>query len=334
MRRWLFFLTLCLAPLQGFAQTTTPVISLTGEVRALDAEAIYVPSTDSSPVVLRYYVAEGERVTPGDVLVRIDPGQALSQIRELESQIEQARARAEKEIAELAVKRIDADIAHVQAEALLDKARVDAAIPRAHLSALDYDRYQGELERATREFALKSDELATARAAVERRRADGDLEVRKLVTERDFNQLQVQGSEQRATRDGVVVHGFDPMMGQRYDEGSSAQMGTQIGEVIGDGALGVRAWALEPERAAMRVGQTVMLAFDALPTVRVTGRIERIGGAPEPKAEWGTARWFLIEMTFVDNVDNIALLPGMSVRVALDGNTPGGAAPAATGAAP
>jgi HlyD family secretion protein len=307
-------------------------LSLSGEVRALGAEAIYVPPSNSSPVVLRFYVPQGETVQPGDVLVRIDPGQSLSQIRQLDAQIEQARARAEKETAELEVKRADAEIALVQGEAVRDKARVDAAIPRAHLSGLDYDRYQGELERAEREFTLRSAQFDAAREAAARRRADGALEVTKLETERDYHRIQVQNSEQRATRAGVVVHGFDPWQGQRFDEGSSAPMGMQIGEVIGDGALGVRAWALEPERAALAVGQEVALFFDALPQVRARGRIERIGGAPEAKAEWGNARWFLVELVFLDSSDGLGLLPGMSVRV--EAHRPDEPAVAATEAAP
>lgn len=294
---------------------TAQTLSLSGEVRALGAEAIYVPPSNSSPVVLRFYVPQGETVQPGDVLVRIDPGQSLSQIRQLDAQIEQALARAEKETAELEVKRADAQIALVQGESVRDKARVDAAIPRQHLSGLDYDRYQGELERSEREYALRTAQFEAAREAASRRRADGALEVRKLETERDYHRLQVRNSEQRATRAGVVVHGFDPWQGQRFDEGSSAQMGAQIGEVIGEGALGVRAWALEPERAALAVGQEVALHFDALPQVRTRGRIERIGGAPEAKAEWGSARWFLVELAFLDAADGLGLLPGMSVRV-------------------
>ena len=314
----------------GVAMAQT--LSLSGEVRALGAEAIYVPPSNSSPVVLRFYVPQGERVQPGDVLVRIDPGQSLSQIRQLDAQIEQALARAEKETAELEVKRADAQIALVQAESVRDKARVDAAIPRRHLSGLDYDRFQGELERAEREFVLRTAQFEAAREAAARRRADGVLEVRKLETERDYHRLQVQNSEQRATRAGVVVHGFDPWQGQRFDEGSSAQMGVQIGEVIGEGALGVRAWALEPERAALRVGQDVTLFFDALPQVRARGRIERIGGAPEAKAEWGSARWFLVELALLDATEGLGLLPGMSVRVDVAGAT--GAPVAGVGASP
>lgn len=320
-----------LGALALLACTSLPAqtLSLTGEVRALDAEAIYVPPSDSSPVVLRYYVPEGERVAAGDVLVRIDPGGALSQIRELDAQIEQVSATAEKEAAELDVKLVDAEIALVQAQAVRDKAVIDAAIPRQHLSGLDHDRYRSALETATREHALASAQFEAARDAVQRRRADGRLEVEKLETEREYNRLQVTNAEQRATRAGVVLHGFDPWQGQRYDEGSSAQMGMQIGEVIGDGALGVRAWALEPERARLADGQPVTLRFDALGEATAGGRIVRIGGAPETKAEWGSARWFLVEIEFTETVEELGLLPGMSVRVELAGATGAAVAEAA-----
>jgi HlyD family secretion protein len=291
-------------------------VLITGEVRAENAQGIYVPQSDSSPVVLRYYVPDGTSVEPGDVLVRIDPGASAAQIRTLELQIEQAQARAEKEIAELQVKAIDAERALVDAEAALGKAKVDAAIPRAHLSGLDYDRYQGELERATRERALKQTEFAAAEDAVRRRRSDGALEVKKLEADRLYHQAQVANAEQRAEQAGTVIHGFDNWRGGRYDEGSSAHAGTRIGEVVGSGGMRVRAYALEPDRAGLSEGQSVTLSFDAVPGASTQGRIERIAGAPEPKAEWGEGRWFSIDIDLPEGFD-LPLKPGMSVRVAV-----------------
>lgn len=289
-------------------------VLLSGEVRAQNAEPIITPPSNSSPVVLRYYVPDGTRVRPGDVLVRIDPGESAAQIRQLEAQIEQARARAAKELAELQVKAIDAEKAWVDARAARDKARVDAEIPRAHLSALDFDRHRGELERAEREFALKQAELDAARGAVERRVADGLLEVDKLVADRVYHEAQVANAEQRATMEGVVLHGFDSWRGGRFDEGSSAYPGNRIGEVVGDGGMSVRAYALEPDRAGLRESQEVALSFDALPGEQARGRIARIAGAPEPKAEWGDGRYFTIDIDLVGN-EAPALRPGMSVRI-------------------
>lgn len=290
-------------------------LMLTGKVRALEAEPIVVPPADISPVTLHYLVPEGARVEPGDVLVRVDPGQSLAAVQETESRVELAEAGRDKELAELQVKVIDAKIALVQARAIRDKAEVDAQIPREHLSALDFDRYAGEYERARREFDLKQDELATAEAAVARRRVDAELELRKLRAQLEYHRYRVSVSEQRASRAGTVSYGFDPRVGQRYSEGMTSYPGVQIGEVAGEGAMGVRAWALEPERAHLVVGQVVTLAFDALAGVRVAGHIERISGAPEVKAEWGSGRYFEVDIALDDVRASDRLLAGMSVRV-------------------
>jgi HlyD family secretion protein len=305
---------LALALLCALVPADAARVLISGEVRAENAEAIYVPPSDSSPVVLRFYAPDGARLAAGEVAVRIDPGGSLSQIRALGSQIEQAEARAAKELAELQVKAIDAERAHIEAEAAHEKATIDAAIPREHLSGLDFDRYRGERERTARELELKRTEFAAAEVAVTRRRADGVLEVQKLQAERIYHEAQVANAEQRATAGGIVIHGFDNQRGQRYDEGSSAYPGQKIGEIVGDGGMRVRAHVLEPDRRALREGQDVEIRFDALPQAVARGRIVRLAGAPEPKAEWGDGRYFSLDIELPKDLD-LPLRPGMSARI-------------------
>lgn len=296
-------------PLAAFA------VVLTGEVRAVDAQSIYTPESNMVPVTIRYFVPEGQTVRKGDVLLRVDAGQAAAQIPTLEAQVEQARARAAKEVAELQVKAVDAEIALVDAEAALETAKVDAGIPPDLIPRLDYDRYQGELDRSSREAGLKRTELANARAAVARRIEDGSLEVRKLQVQRDFLAAQVQTAEVRADRDGVVVHGFNNnWIGGRIDEGSATIPGSEAGQVVRGSAMRVRAWALEPDRRGLEVGQPVQLVFDAFPGRHVSGRIASIAGAPDRKAEWGEGRYFSIGIE-LDRQGQLPLLPGMSARV-------------------
>lgn len=301
---------LCLAALAVSAHA----VVLTGEVRAIDAQQILTPQSNSSPVVIRYYVPEGERVKKGDVVLRIDPGQSASRIPDLEAEIEQTLAKNAKDVAELQVKAVQAETELVDAEAELATAKLDARIPRELISALDYDRYQGDLDRTTREAALKRKQLDAARAAVQRASSDGQLQVRKLELERDYHTAMVRTSEVKADRDGVVVHGFNNnWIGGRIDEGSSTMPGSKAGEVVSSGRMNVRAWALEPDRRDLKVGQPVELSFDALPGKRVPGRIEFISGAPERRPEWGEGRYFTVDVTL--DSGSLALMPGMSVRV-------------------
>lgn len=289
-------------------------VVLTGEVRAIDAQQILTPQSNSAPVVIRYYVPEGERVKKGEVVLRIDPGQSASRIPDLEAQIEQGRAKDAKDIAELQVKAVTAEMALVDAEAELATAKLDATIPPDLISGLDYDRHQGELDRTTREVALKRKDMDAARTAVQRRIEDGRLQLDKLVVQRDYHAALVRTSEVVADRDGVVVHGFNNnWIGGRIDEGASTMPGSKAGEVVSSGRMDVRAWALEPDRRGLAVGQPVELAFDAVPGKKVAGRIAFISGAPDRRPEWGEGRYFTIDITL--DAHTLALMPGMSVRV-------------------
>ena len=75
------------------------------------------------------------------------------------------------------------------------------------------------------------------------------------------------------------------------------------------------------------MGQPVTVRFDALPGREVAGRISAISGAPEPKAEWGTGRYYSLDLA-LDEADALPLRPGMSVRV--DAEVAPATAPVAT----
>jgi multidrug resistance efflux pump len=303
---------LALVAIAATAADTRPVL-ITGEVEALDSQTIFVPPSNASPVVVRSFVAEGTQVRKGDVVLRIDSAGATN-IDQLRMDRERARAKADSETATLEVAAIEAEKALVNAQALLAKAKVDAALPKQQIMALDYDRYQAALGQATRDLAIKQDNLKNARAAVARRKEDGALEVKKLQINEAFQLAQVAQSEVRATRDGVVVHGYSPFNGERMDEGATAWPGNAAGTVLGDGQMVVTAWVLEADRPYLRDGQAVALRFDALPGVAVTGKLAGITSAPEARPRWGIGRYFRARIALPDD-HGLPLVAGMSVQV-------------------
>lgn len=307
-------LLLVLAPLPALATV------FSGEVQAADAQDIFTPPSMSSPVVLRYYVADGARVNKGDDLLRIDAGPAETQLSTLQAQLEQATAKNAKEIADLELKQADAELALADAQAERDTAAVDAAIPKSVISALNYERYQGEMQRTERALALKKQEVTQAIAAVARRRQDSELELRKQRLSLGFYQDQVAGAVVRAERDGTVIHGFDTVFGAggRYEEGSSSYPGTNVGEVVGLGSgYTVHGWVLEPDRVGLHVNQPVRLHFDALPGSELQGSISTIAGASASKSDWGDGRYFEVDITLPAK-STLVLRPGMSVRIDSD----------------
>jgi multidrug resistance efflux pump len=298
--------------------STERAVWLSGEVHSVESQVILVPPSNTSPVVLRTFVADGQRVRKGEVVLRIDAAQPAQRLAELVASRAQIAATLDRDIATLKVAELDAQLEDLRAQAALKKAQIDAGIPRMHVSALDFDRYAGELERANREALLRTATAQTAAAAVQRRREDGALELQKADTEIRYLELQVLSSEVLAERDGVVVHGFDARLGTRFDEGSSAFAGGRVGEIIDGGPLKVQAYALEMDRHVLSEGQTVYLSFDALQGLGAAAQIRRISGAPQAKSEWGDGRYYTIEIDLPADFAH-ALLPGASVRV---GNRP------------
>ncbi len=322
-------LLLCLAALLLIpAEAARAMVVASGEVLALDAQPILTPPSDSSPVVLRFFAPEGSRVRAGDKVLAIDGGQASSSLRQTESDRARAAARAEKEIAGLEVAAADAERRLRAAEAKSAKADLDAAIPREHIAALDADRYAGDAERARREVAVEQAAWRAALEAVERRRRDAALELADLDTKIAHWRALEATAEIRAEIDGFVVHGFDPWRGNRFDEGSSSYPGQRVGDIVPEGAvrLAVRAFVLESDRTAFREGGPVWISFDALPGRLVEASVERIGGAPEAKAEWGEGRYYRMDIAFPADA-NLGLRPGSSVRVHSEqpAGPPGGA---------
>jgi multidrug efflux pump subunit AcrA (membrane-fusion protein) len=307
-----------------------PVL-LTGEVEALDSQRVFVPPSNSSPIVLRNFVAEGSQVKAGDVVLRIEANGATN-LDTLRSDLERARARAEKEGASLEVTAIEAEKALVSAKAALDKARIDAKLPKEQVGGLKFDTYQAELDRATRDLAIKQEGLENARQAVVRRKEDGELEVKKAQINLAYQIAQQAQSEVRAERDGVVVHGYSPWRGERLDEGSTAWPGNEAGVVMGDGQMGVTAWVLEADRPYLRKGQQVSLHFDALPGAALTGKVDSISGAPQARTQWGLGRYFRVKIALPES-HGLPLVAGMSALVEPLAQTPAVPAPPATVAA-
>jgi multidrug resistance efflux pump len=295
------------------APLARPVL-ITGLIEAADSQDIIMPPSNSSPSVIRTYLDEGTMVKKGDVIMRIDVSGGSQSPSALTLESEQAAARGRKEIADLEVAAINAERALVQARAALAKAKIDAALPKGPITAIDYDRNQGERERASRDLEVKQHALDNAIAAIKRRQEDARIEAGKYELRIAFARAQEERSQVRAARDGVLVHGYSEWRGERFDEGSSAWIGNVVGTVLGDGEKRVAAYVLETDRMHLKLGQTVSLGFDAFPGKRCTGTVTRIASAPETRAQWGRGRYFRAEIAF-NGDPGLALTPGMSVLV-------------------
>ena len=300
-------------PATGSTQKSRPVL-LTGEVSSQNSQAIFVPPSNSSPVILRNFVAEGSKVKKGDLVLRIETPEASS-IEQQEASLQQLRSKTESEVAKLEVAALDAQKNLLTAQAALSKAQIDAALPKAQISALEYDKFQAEKDRAERDLKVKQLNASDADAAVKRSKSDGELSIQKQQVNITYLKTQLTRSEVRANQDGVVVHGYSLWRGERMEEGSSAFPGNVAGQIMSPGPKSVTAWALEADRIYLSEGQAVKLTFDALPGTEIVSKISTISNAPEERSKWGYGRYFRVDIKLPEQQINTSLVSGMSVLI-------------------
>jgi multidrug resistance efflux pump len=289
-------------------------VILTGEVQAVGAQSIVVPPSQSSPVVIRYFVPEGQSVKKGDTVLRIDVSGGGQTETQVQQQLEQAKARAAKEIANFRVAAIDAELALALAKAAAEKAAVDAKLPKQFLSALDYDRYQNEAKRSASDRLQKQKALDAANVVLSNAQSDAEAEQKKLGIELAYAKTVLQRSEVLASMDGIVTHGFSEWRGRRIDEGESAMPGNEAGKVVAGDQREIIAYALEADRPFLAVGQDVAVFIDALLDKRLDAKISDISQTPETRNVWGTGRYFKLRIAITAQ-QSVGLVPGMSVRI-------------------
>jgi len=289
-----------------------PVL-LTGEVVANDSQYIFIPPANSSPVMIKNFVPEGSKVKAGDLLLRIETSSS-DNLEQLESEIQKLDSKTKMDVAKLDVDALTTEKEFIVAKAALAKALVDASLPKTQISALDFDRYQGEKERAQRDLVVKQQAFDNAKLAVSRRQQDGELENKKQQIRLAFVKAQLAQSEVRARQDGIVTHAYNEWRGERFEEGSSGFPGNLAGQVMGMKALQIQAWALEADRSHLAEKQTVQLSFDALPGSIIDAQISHIASAPGPRASWGNGRYFKVDIALPAGLQ-LKLVPGMSVLI-------------------
>ncbi|MGE0043334.1 MAG: efflux RND transporter periplasmic adaptor subunit [Vicinamibacterales bacterium] len=252
-------------------------------------------------------VAEGSRVTAGQVLARIDPVQASStadaaaaSLAALEADARGADSQVNAAEAELAVARARAD----EAGRALQRARElrEASL----LPQSEFDQATAAAEGADAQVASATATLARARQASQaagRRVAQARAE---SLRARD----QLAKTEITAPIDGVVTR-LDVEEGEMVVIGVQNQPGTILMTVSDLSAVNAEVKVAEADVLRLRPGDTATVTLEALPERRFTGRVVEIGASALPQTgAQAAAREFRVKVRVEGDTE--ALRPGLT----------------------
>ena len=289
---------------------------LSGRVKASDNQTFYSPKTDNWRVQVQWMLPEGEIAEEGDLVVVFDSGN-------IQSQIEQEKISligAEEELKRLnnkgLQKILEADYGLKREKLLLEKARIDASIPRAHLSSYDYEKNQLTLEKSLVAKVKAVEVLKQAKIAHEVAIAKQELKITRHRDKLAYQQSKLAKMSLYAQRSGPLLYAYHPWSGEKIFVGMTAQPAWAIAEIPSLTGLYIESWVHEVDYNQLALGQTLQLIFDAFPDQPLTATVTELSTQPEERKEWGRDVYFRTVFSFPAN-DSLKLLPGMSAQLEL-----------------
>ena len=322
---------------------TVPVASQPLTVR-IDASGTVQPvqtvnlSPKNQGILAELYVEQGDRVTQGQVIARME-----SSI--LEAELMQARARVSQSEANLAKLRSgnrEQEIAQNQAAVERAQAEITEAQARLDLAIERVDRNR----TLSAEGAISQDDLdevlnqaATARATLEQRQANlRELQQRLSLSESGTRPEEIAEAEARLQEsiaslrevevrqnDTLIRAPFDGIVTQKYaNEGafvtpttsaSEASSATSTAIVAIAQGLEILAEVPEVDIQQLRVGQSVEIVADAFPNKVFQGKVKLV--APEAVVKQNVTS-FQVRIDLVTG--QTELLSGMNVDVTFVGD--------------
>ncbi|WP_105172354.1 HlyD family secretion protein [Pseudoalteromonas sp. T1lg24] len=295
-------------------------IFITGEIKASDSQTFFAPQSDTWRIQVEWMLPEGEVAKPGDVVVVFEGGSIASTIEQDEVSLNTAQDELKREQNKGKQAILEAEFALARADLLLEKAKIDAAVPKSHVSAFDYEENQLKLEQAVIQKHKAKASLAEAKTTARVNIRKQEIEIEHLQINLKENRERLQKLTHKATNQGPILYGNHPWYGTKLFSGVTAQPGWKIAEIPAMTGLYLEAWVHEIDYKHLKQEQTMSLTLDAYQDTPLTAKLSDISTQPEERKEWGKDAYYRAVFEFEDT-QQLKILPGMTGRVVVQGGS-------------
>ncbi len=251
-------------------------------------------------------VAEGDRVAKGQLLARLDPVQARSDLEATQASVKALEA--ERQAAEDQAMSARADLSRAEArsresqlalqrvrtlnqQGVLPQADLDSATAAAEADAAQVEAAQALVRRAEQSIAAAERRIAQARA--------------QLSGSQDL----LSKTEIRSPLDGLVTR-LDVREGEQVVIGIQNQPGTRLMTISDLAEINAEVKVAEAEILRVENGQSATVTLEALPDTRFEGRVIQVGASSLPTLGTTAAREFKVVIRIQD--PESGLRPGLT----------------------
>jgi HlyD family secretion protein len=286
-----------------------------GELRAVRATPVAVPTGVPGPFRIAWLAPDGSRVKAGDVVARFDPSELEKLLLEAEADLASARLRSEKEriqgTSELSKLQRDLEMARLELEQARQFQKKDELIFSRHQiieSEID-GRLAGEREEHARDSrrtrqAISATELQLI--GIDARKAE--LKIRQA--REGLSALSVT-----APHDGVLVFERD-WRGNPVRVGDSVWNGQPLAELPDLSSMEAEVFVLEADAGGLTPGKPATVIVESAPSVSYQATIRRVDSLAKPRVRSSPVQYFAVTLA-LDRTDPEVMKPGQRVRATL-----------------
>lgn len=244
----------------------------------LEARVAGTMSPKISGRVLEVLVDQGDRVTAGDVLVRLDDSELKQQV---------AIAHAQLDTAKSAIDRLNAD--KTRSDAVADQAGRDNRQTQKLFTGNAATR--DEADRAAETLAIAEAGVSRSAAAL----AEGQSELIAAEKNLEYHQARLADTRITAPFDGLIVR-------RHREVGDIVVPGSTVLSLISTDELWISAWVDETQMSGLRVDQPARVLFRSDIEHPYPGKVARLGRETDRET-----REFIVDVRVLDLPENWAV---------------------------
>ena len=252
-------------------------VGVTGTIEATQVDV----SVKITGRILQRLVKEGDRVTRGQVLVRLDDSELAADVRRLDAALRSAQSTLrdlQKGARPQEVEDARAAVSSAEATRTMterDYQRTEQLFKQNLIAAQDVDRARQAYEVARAQERSARERLALL---LEGSRPDQIDAARWQVTQAESALAQARSR----LRETVVVSPIEGVvLRKNLEAGETANPGVPILTLVDPKDVWLRAYVPETEMGRLKIGDPATLRVDAFPNRVFTGRLIEIGGEAE-----------------------------------------------------
>jgi multidrug efflux pump subunit AcrA (membrane-fusion protein) len=291
-------------------------VILTGELEAARGAAMTVPNLPSWQTSIKWLATDGVPVKQGERVVELDNSTFTTELdskRQTELQALQELQQREGEWkADLEQKQLDYETKKSE----LEKAKIDAGVPRDILSLREYEDRQTRFRRATVEYEKARDLLASQRQGIDSDRKNLGLRLQKAQREIRIAERAIEDLVLRAPRDGIVVVRDIPWEGRKLQQGDTVWVGFPMALIPDLSSLQVAVTLPDVDDGRVSPGMRASVTLDGYPDRQFTGTVTSISAVAQESNRQSLRRAFKVVVN-LDRIDAERMRPGLSARVVI-----------------